>query len=243
MGSDGGVWDVGDVISASRMNRKTQQTDTGANINSATTYPGKAAFCTSTGSGFTAGYLYRRNNGDTAWYVDSVVGLQDIWIPSTAMWARSTNGPGGLTRTETSTNKVNYQTFDFDTTTQEHAQFGWQPPRNWNNSTVKFTPYWTYASSSGGVVWALQGYAFSNDDALDTAFGTEQTSTDTAITAADVHVGPQSSAITINGTPADSDYIHFQVKRNPSDSSDTLGSDALLLGITLEITLDAGVAG
>ena len=169
-----------------------------------------------------------------------VVGTQDIWIPASAWWARTTNGAASLATTETATNKVNYKTFDFDTSTQEFIQCIWQPPRNWDNSTVKFTPYWTAASGSGGVVWALQGVALSDDDALDTAFGTEQTSTDTLITAADVHKGPQSSAITIAGTPADGDLIVLQFKRNPSDGSDTLGVDAKFLGLMLEISIDSG---
>lgn len=173
---------------------------------------------------------------------NKVVGTQDIWIPAAAWWPRTTNGSATLATTETATNKVNYKTLDFDTTTQEFVQCFWQPPRNWNNSTVKFTPYWTAASGSGGVVWALQGVALSNDDALDTAFGTEQTSTDTLITAADVHIGPQSSAITIAGTPADSDVIVLQFKRNPSDGSDTLGVDAKFLGLMLEVSIDAGTS-
>ena len=41
--------------------------DTGANIALATTYAGMLAYCTATGSGFTAGILYRRNAANTAW--------------------------------------------------------------------------------------------------------------------------------------------------------------------------------
>lgn len=171
-----------------------------------------------------------------------VVGTQDLWIPASAWWARTTNGAGGLTKVETATNKINYMVWDFDTSTQEFIQCIWQPPRNWNNGTVKFTPYWTAASGSGGVVWALQGVALSDDDALNTAFGTEQTSTDTLITAADVHKGPQSAAITIAGTPADGDLVILQLKRNPSDGSDTLGVDARFMGLMVEVTIDAGTS-
>ena len=240
MGSNQGVWDIADVISASRMNRKTLIGDTGANLSAlGTTYAGQLAFCTTTGSGFTIEQLYQRNSGNTAWVALSVSGLQDVWVPCTAMWARATTGAGGLTRTELATNKINIQTFDFDTTTQEFIQFCWQPPRNWNNGTIKFTPYWTAASGSGTFISDLKGGAFSNDDALDTALGTLQSSTDTLITANDLHIGPQSAAITITGTPADSDLIFFQVDR---DVADTLGVDALLIGITLEITIDSSVA-
>ena len=169
----------------------------------------------------------------------TVVGLHDIFIPASAMWARTTTGAGGLTKTETATNRINYQTFDFDATTSEFVQFSWIPPRNYNNGTIKFTPYWTAASGSGTVIWNLAGVAISNDDPLEVAMGTLQTSTDTLIAAVDVHVGPQSSAITISGTPADSDFIHFQISR---DISDTLAVDALLLGIVIEYTIDAATS-
>lgn len=171
-----------------------------------------------------------------------VVGTQDIWIPAGAWWPRTTNGAAALAQSETTTNKINYKSFDFDSSTQEFIQVLWQPPRNWNNSTVKFTPYWTAASGSGGVVWALQGVALSNDDALDTAIGTEQTSTDTLIATGDVHIGPQSLAITIAGSPADGDLIVLQFKRNPSDGSDTLAADAKFLGLMLEVSIDQGTS-
>ena len=155
------------------------------------------------------------------------------------MWARTTTGAGGLTKTETSTNRINYQTFDFDATTSEFVQFSWIPPRNYNNGTIKFTPYWTAASGSGTVIWNLAGVAISNDDPFEVAMGTLQTSTDTLIAAADVHIAPQSSAITISGTPADSDFIHFQISR---DISDTLAVDAKLLGVVIEYTIDAATS-
>jgi hypothetical protein len=56
----------GPVLST-KLNQKTLLVDTGANIAAATTYPGMQAFCTVTGSGFTAGQLYERNVGNSAW--------------------------------------------------------------------------------------------------------------------------------------------------------------------------------
>ncbi len=167
-------------------------------------------------------------------------GKQTVWIPAGAMVARTTNGAASGT-TESTTNKVMNKTLDFDTTTQEFAQFAIAFPKGWNGGTVTFVPYWTAASGSGGVVWGLAGVALSNDDAIDTAFGTAQTSTDTLITALDVHEGPESSAITIAGTPATGDVTYFQVNRTVSDGSDTLGVDAKLIGIKLIYTIDSNV--
>ena len=132
-----------------------------------------------------------------------------------------------------------YRTLDFDTTTQESAQFLIPMPKGWNESTVTFQACWTAASGSGGVAWDLAGVAFSDDDALDTAFGTAQQVTDTLLSAGDAHWTSESSAITIAGSPAANDLVIFRVRRVPADASDTLGVDAKLIAIRLFITTDA----
>lgn len=166
------------------------------------------------------------------------IGKQTIWIPASAMIARTTNG-AAAGATESTTNKVMNKTLDFDTTTQEYAQFTVAFPKGWNEGTVTFIPYWTAASGSGTVAWTLAGVALSNDDAIDTAFGTAQSSSDTLITALDIHEGPESSAITIAGTPATGDITYFQVSRDVA--SDNLGVDAKLIGIKLIYTIDSNV--
>ena len=166
------------------------------------------------------------------------IGLQTIWVPATAMYTRTTNGAASGT-VETATSLVMRKTFDFDTSTQEFAQFAVRFPKSWNEGTVTFAPTWIPASGSGGVVFGLAGVALSDDDAANTAFGTAQTSTDTLITAADIHVGPTSAAITIAGTPAAGDWVCFQINRTVADAGDTLAVDAPLLGITLFFTTDA----
>jgi len=167
-----------------------------------------------------------------------ILGLETIWIPAGAMISRTTNGAASGT-TESSTNKVMNKTLDFDTTTQEFAQFMVRFPKSWNLGTVTFAPYWTAASGSGGVVFGLAGGAFADSLALDTAFGTAVTSTDTLLTALDVHIGPTSGAITIANTPAAGDWVSFQVNRTVADGSDTLGVDAKLMGIALFFTTNA----
>lgn len=173
--------------------------------------------------------------------VAKAYGKQAVWIPAGAMKARTTNGAAAGS-TEMTTNKDMVVTLDFDTSTQEFAQFSIAMPKSWNESTVTFVPHWSHASTTTnfGVVWSLAGVAVSNDDALDVAFGTAQTSTDTGGTTNDYYAGPESSAITIAGTPAENDLVMFQVARVPSDGSDTLAVDARLHGITLYITTNAG---
>ncbi|NWG36300.1 hypothetical protein [Nitrososphaera sp.] len=67
MGSDGSKFDVSDRLTADRLNRKTVLVETGANIAGVAATPGMLAFCTSSGSGFSTGVLYRRNAANSAW--------------------------------------------------------------------------------------------------------------------------------------------------------------------------------
>jgi len=167
------------------------------------------------------------------------IGKHMIFVPAAALIGAVTNG-AVVGTIETATNKHNFRTFDFDWTTQEFACFTLTMPKSWNEGTVTFRPIWTFSSASGGVVWALQAVAVSDDDALDVAYGTEQTAVDTALTAGDLHRGPESAAITVAGAPSASDTVLFRIKRNPADASDTLGADARLIGLEIYVTTDAG---
>ena len=170
----------------------------------------------------------------------SPIGTHDVWVPASAMWPTTTAGCAALAKTELATNDVNIQTLDFDQTTAENAQFSVSLPRNYDNGTVTVTPYWTAASGTGTVKWDVKAVAISNDGALDAAFGTLQGSTDTLLLADDLHIGPATSAITIAGTPADADFIQFNIARDVA--TDTLTADAKLLGVVVHITTDAATA-
>jgi len=170
----------------------------------------------------------------------ATTGVETIWVPAVAMVSRTTNGASAGT-VETTTHDVMLKTLDFDATTAEYAQFAIRMPKSWNEGTVTFAPSWSHPSTTTnfGVVWTLAGVAFANDDALDSAFGTAQSSTDTGGTTNDLYIGPASSAITIAGTPSAEDYVVFQVSRNTASGSDTMAVDARLHGVTLYITTDA----
>lgn len=151
-------------------------------------------------------------------------------VPASGMTARTTNGAASGSA-ETATNKVMIVSYDFDQTTSEYVQFSIPAPKYWDLGTVTTQFHWTAASGSGTVTWAIQGLARSDDDALDTAFGTAQTVTDTLITANDEHITAATSAMTIGGTPAVGDRLIFQIYR---DISDTLTADAKLLGVRVQ---------
>lgn len=185
-------------------------------------------------AGGTAGYVLTKTTGtdyDVDWAAPT--GYREMWVDAGEMHGRTTGGAASAT-VELTTNKVNFDCFDFDQTTVEYVQFKWSPPENWDLGTIKAKFFWTAASGSGDVVWALQAVAVSDDDAMDVAFGSAQAVTDTLLAVDDCHVTAATAAITVGGTPATGDLVYFQVYRDAAAGGDTLAVDARLLGVKIQ---------
>lgn len=171
----------------------------------------------------------------------STIGKQAIYIGAGAMRPSATGGCAALAGIASAANQPDIVTLDFDPTTQEYAQFSVVMPEKWNGGTVTFVPHWSHAATTVnfGVVWDLQGVAVADDGAIAVAFGTAQTSTDTGGTTNDLYKGPESSAITVAGSPAGGQMVFFRFSRVTGNGSDTMAVDARLHGITLYVTTDA----
>jgi hypothetical protein len=170
-------------------------------------------------------------------------GRHAVPIPAGSMTPSATGGCAALATIASAANQPDIQTLDFDATTQEYAQFAIDMPSSWDEGTITFMPVWSHAATvtNFGVVWDLQAVAVSNDDAIAVAFGTSQTSTDTGGTTNDLYFGPESSAITVAGSPAAGDRVFFRLSRVTGNGSDTMAVDARLHGIVLFITTNAMV--
>ncbi len=181
----------------------------------------------------------------TTAYVDRIspIGKHAVPVMAGSMLPSATGGCAALARIASAANQPDIVTLDFDTTTQEYAQFSIPMPSSWNEGTVTFQAIWSHAATTTnfGVVWDLQAIALSDDDAIAQNFGTAQTSTDTGGTTNDVYVSPESAAITIAGTPAAKDVVFFRLSRVTGNGSDTMAIDARLHGIILYMTTDAPV--
>lgn len=137
--------------------------------------------------------------------------------------------------------KPDINTLDFDTTTQEYAQFAIRMPKAWNEGTVTFVPIWSHSDTTVdfGVVWDLQAVAVSDHDLMNAAFGTAVTSSDTGGVTDTLYVGPESAAITIAGTPAAEDTVFFRISRVTDNVGDTMAIDARLHGVVVYITTES----
>jgi len=200
----------------------------------------------STGEAVTTKFLRTDSDGSCSWQVPSYtttsVGKHTLWIPAAAMRPTDSNGCDGITDVETTSGRPDLQVLDFDTGSDEHAQFQIAMPKSWNESTITFRAFWTStATDTDGVAWGLQGVATANDDTIDVAYGTAVVVTDDNISAAeDCLVTAESSAVTIAGSPSTDELCFFRVFRDVSDANDDMAEDARLIGIQLFVTTDAG---
>jgi hypothetical protein len=145
--------------------------------------------------------------------------------------------PANVDQNETTTNKNNYIYGEFTNGGSENLQWLVDMPSDWNsadatNGKVSFIPLWTAGSGSGTVEWDFAGKCFPNDAALDTAVAAVGTSTDTLISANDMHIGPGSTAAVITSAGTGGQTCLIKVTRN--SGADTLSATAQLIGVRIQ---------
>jgi len=139
---------------------------------------------------------------------------------------------------EAASNDINYWVLGYDTSTEEHAFWNIQMPDSYDGGVLNATFVWTNTggSSSQTVVWGIAGRAFTDNDAIDQALGTEVTVSDTWIAQGDVHISSVSGDITLSGSPAGGQWVNMVVARKVG--SDNMSGDARLLSVKLEYKID-----
>jgi hypothetical protein len=170
----------------------------------------------------------------------STQGLHDIWIAA-GSWYADYTAPPEWGSVNGASDQPDYAYWTFDPTTEKAVWTVLRLPKSWNGGTITFQPSWWHQSTTTnfGIAWSMRAVAIGNDDALAVSYGTAQTSIDTGGTTADVYTGPESSAITIAGTPAAGDLVFLELRRLPADGSDNLAVAAGLLGARIQITTNA----
>lgn len=171
----------------------------------------------------------------------TTAGRTMIPIMAGSMQPSASGGSGVLTNIATSANQPDVLTLNFNQTTQQHAQFSIPFPKRWNRGTITARFRWSHASTTTnfGCVWGIQAVAVSDNEAINQAYGTAVEVTDTGGTANRLYVSPETSALTVAGTPADGDTVFFRVYRKAADAADTLAIVSRLHGVDLFITTNA----
>lgn len=169
------------------------------------------------------------------------LGRQSIAVVSATIRPSVAGGCAVLAGIASAANQPDIVTLDFDSLTEEYAQFSLPMPRRWNRGTITFKALWSHAATTVnfGAVWGLQAVAVGDLEPIAVAYGTEVLSTDTGGTTNTLYSSPESTAITVAGTLTAEDVVMFRVARKPTDAADTLAVDARLHGVVIYITTAA----
>jgi len=169
-----------------------------------------------------------------------IAGRETMWVPASAMYGTTTN-PADAQQIETTATQPDMKVLDFDAGTDQFAQFSVAFPKSWNEGTVTYQVYWTPASTNtGNCIFGFQGVSVGDGDTIDVSYGTPINVTDAGIgTVEDQQVSPESSAVTIAGSPAVDQQTYFQLFRDANAGGDTFSADARVLGLKIFFTTDA----
>lgn len=161
-------------------------------------------------------------------------GKQTLWLPASALWSRQTSGAAAASL-ELPGNRLQLRTLDFDPVAAEYAQFTVQMPKGWDKGSLTALFVWSHAAAATNfnVVWSIRALGLSDDDQLDTPFGSVVQVVDTGGTANDLYRSPETAGFVPAGSPATSDVVAFEIFRAATDPGDTLAVDARLHGIAI----------
>ena len=155
------------------------------------------------------------------WSSDAVANGRAALVGAAGMVQPATNG-APLVQVD-GTNR-SYQVRDFDQTTQEHADFEFPLPGNYDGGNITVYFGWTAASGAGTVAWELNVASLGNSDVMDSALTDVGSATDTLIsTAGLLHITSMTWSTSL---PTAGELVTARVSRDVAN--DTLTADARL---------------
>lgn len=146
---------------------------------------------------------------------------------------------------EGATNGQKYPCRDFAHSADSSVQISYPMPENWDRGTVKAKLIWSPgsgASAGDDVVFILHGGAVSDGEALDMALTTGAGIADQASAEGNLQVSSASAALTIEGTPALGDMIHFRLTRDVSEGTTPMAATCRVIGLLIQYTCNQPVA-
>ena len=165
-------------------------------------------------------------------------GKQTIALPAGSWKAKASGGATAGTYQDVAI-------FSFNGTSATRVRTVIPMPKGWNESTVSFKTFGVVDTGGGAsnvAVWKMAAKAFSHDDAAwtTTDLSTGVQSSNMSWTANDdLLISAESSALTIDGTPAEGDLVVFELWRDPADASDNNTADFLLVAAHIYYTNNA----
>lgn len=172
--------------------------------------------------------------------IDDILGLQSADIWADAIRPQSANGCSQPQQVQLTADRPEIVSVDFPGGVDRHGIFSWKPPKRWDKGTIQARFHFTVGSAvSSTVIFALQGVAIADNEALDQVYGTAQQISKTYGGAADrLAISGLTPAITIAGVSAGVvEEVCFRVTRK--GATDTTTQDARLRRVEILYTANA----
>ena len=164
-----------------------------------------------------------------------------IFVSAGAMIPRTTGGATSETLNFTTAGDdimIDVMAFADAPAAEEGCGFWLTFPTGWDAGTVQAKFFFTTDAGTPGtttVKFDIAAGAFADNDAIDAALGTEQSTTYTfsSFTNKDMAITSKlGTALTIGGNPSDGEPIWFEITRDTA--TDTFAEDAKLIGVEIE---------
>jgi hypothetical protein len=156
---------------------------------------------------------------------------KQLWV---AGWKPTvTNGCGLSSQIEMVTNKSVYDYVSFLKAADSYAYVNIDLPADYSGGVIYASPRWFHPATTTNYKTSLglAGVSIGDNESMDAAVGTYQYSNGIGGTTNNRYKGPQTSAITIAGTPAANETLHLRcVRRTTDGTNDTLAVAVYLLG-------------
>jgi hypothetical protein len=118
------------------------------------------------------------------------------------------------------------------------SEFSLDLPANWNAGTLKYKIRWVPASGASAgddVRFSLAACSASPGESIDQALGTAVTVDDDVESAGELHETAVSGALTVAGTPAAGDRVHFRLSRVTGQGASPMAEDAHVVSVLIQI--------
>lgn len=180
-------------------------------------------------------------NGSSWAAQSSNIGKRALYIPATQMYPAGASSCAPLATLWMGSSSPTIAYLAFDPSTTEVAEFTVSMPKRWNVGTISASIEWSHAATTTnfGVVWLVQAMAIGDGDNMATAYASSTTLSDTGGNTDRLYKTAESSAFTIENSPAALDTVFFRILRDAANGGDTLAIDARLHGVNLYYTASA----
>lgn len=173
--------------------------------------------------------------------ISDVLGRKTIDVPASAMETDGVDEPVPFWKRMAAGGAV-VAGYSFSSSVAKYVYFSLRMPKAWSKSALQVTAIYMHEGGQtaglDGVVWQIAAHSFASDEAMTATFGSGVDVTADQANSNRLHVTNEGS-LTVAGTPATGEIVHFRATRKIADALDDLNVAAILHKLVIQYTVNA----